>query len=630
MVVKNLYSQFVLKAVDDEKREISGVATTPTTDRVGDIVESKGAEFTLPIPLLWQHDSLSPIGNVTKAKVTSAGIEITARLERLDSPPALKNRLEEAWQSIKSGLVRGLSIGFSPIEYAFTDSGVHFLKWSWHELSAVTIPANAEASITAIKSADLSALRKNGLAASGKQNSLARPRAPGVTGKHSFTLNTGDPMDIFALVEELEEKRTELTTEMKGFGDVTDLDDEQAVEFDKISKDFEEVEVKLSRAKRMLKAVNGATRVVGDTRESAERSRMRVPAEPKKELPKGTLFTRYAMAIAAGRGSISDALEYAKRWKDQSPEVIRYIKAVSGTTVVDSDTWGGELAFQNNLAAEFVELLRPATVIGRISGFRMVPFNVRIPTQTGGSTVNWVGEGLVKPVTELAFSEITLDKHKIAGIIVLSEELVRLSSPSAEETVRRDMTEQVAQFMDAQFLTASVSETDNNPASITNGVSAVTASGTDAEALYTDLNEALSDFDTANMMLDTLHLVMPMALARGISTLRNALGQAEFPTMTPSGGTLLGYPVIVSNSCPAGTIVLVNASEIFLADDGNVRLDASNQATLDMAGGGTPNFSLWQRNCIGMRAERWITWEKRRTNAVALISSAAYGPSISS
>ena len=59
-----------------------------------------------------------------------------------------------------------------------------------------------------------------------------------------------------------------------------------------------------------------------------------------------------------------------------------------------------------------------------------MPFNVAIPVQTGGSTVNWVGEEAVKPVTELAFSLVELGYDKIAGIVVLTEELVRLSTPS--------------------------------------------------------------------------------------------------------------------------------------------------------------------------------------------------------
>lgn len=165
-MMKRAYSLLEIKSIDEDKRELTGIATTPSTDRMGDIVEPKGAEFDLPLPFLWQHDAHQPIGHVTKAKATKEGIEVTVKLIKTDELGTLKDRLDEAWQSIKLGLVRGLSIGFQSVEHARIEGtyGMRFLKWLWLELSAVTIPANAEASITSIKSID-SQLR----AASGQQ-----------------------------------------------------------------------------------------------------------------------------------------------------------------------------------------------------------------------------------------------------------------------------------------------------------------------------------------------------------------------------------------------------------------------------------------------------------------------------
>ncbi len=149
--MKRAYSLLTVKAFDEDERVITGIATTPTPDRLGDIVDPKGAEFKLPIPLLSQHDPSKPIGHVTKAKVTSAGIEITAKLVKPEegAPQSWADRLNEAWADIKSGLVRGLSIGFKPIEEARIDGtwSYRFIKWLWLELSAVTIPANMDASI---------------------------------------------------------------------------------------------------------------------------------------------------------------------------------------------------------------------------------------------------------------------------------------------------------------------------------------------------------------------------------------------------------------------------------------------------------------------------------------------------
>src|SRR5499427_9948683 len=110
------YAVLEIKSADDDRRIIEGVATTATSDRSGDIVEPAGAQFTLPLPLLWQHDTTQPIGEVTHAEVTPAGIWIRAQLAHVDMPGRLKDRLDEAWSSIKARLVRGLSIGFKPVE----------------------------------------------------------------------------------------------------------------------------------------------------------------------------------------------------------------------------------------------------------------------------------------------------------------------------------------------------------------------------------------------------------------------------------------------------------------------------------------------------------------------------------
>jgi len=625
--MRRAFSLLQTKSVDEGRREIRGIATTPTADRVGDVVEPLGARFKTPMSLLLYHDSLKPVGTVDFAKPTKDGIPFVASLPDVVEPGVVRERVLEAWHSLKYKLIGAVSIGFKPIEgktELMKSGGLRFKEWEWLELSLVAIPANPEAVIQSFKSMDANRIRK-ALNMDQRQSAASGPVRKSTTAGVTADQRNRPVRDINEQVNELSARRAELVDEMKGFGDVTELDAEQSKEYDQVTNEFDELEVKLNRATKMQKALEGARPVSSDRRGPNVRTESRT----KKELPKGTGFTRYCMAIAAGRGSTSDAVEYAKRWNHETPEVGRYIKAVAGSTGLDSTEWGGELAYADNLASEFVELLRPATVIGRINGFRRVPFNVRIPVQTGGSTVGWVGEQGVKPVTELAFDEIRLEKNKIAGIVVLSEELVRLSSPDAEATVRRDLIEQIAQYQDGQFLDPAITETATRPASITQGVSAVPASGTDGDSLYEDLNDALAAFDTANLSTSSMVFVMPMAVARGISTLRNALGQFEFTGVSPMGGTLLGYPVIVSNSAPAGQITLINASEIFLAEDPSVRVDASNQATIDMAGGETPAFSLWQRNCIGLRAEQWITWVKRRAAAVALITGAAYGPSSS-
>jgi HK97 family phage prohead protease len=107
-------------------------------------------------PLLWQHDKNQPIGEIMDARVSKSGIQVKARVFKASQSRTLMDRLDEAWESIKLGLVKGLSIGFLPNEYEpiKESGGYRITSWDWHELSAVTIPANMDASISSIKSAD--------------------------------------------------------------------------------------------------------------------------------------------------------------------------------------------------------------------------------------------------------------------------------------------------------------------------------------------------------------------------------------------------------------------------------------------------------------------------------------------
>jgi HK97 family phage prohead protease len=197
------YSVLSVKAIDEDKRIIRGIATTPTVDRVGDIIEPLGVKFTNPLAFLWQHQHDKPIGSVKFEKPTSKGIEFEAEIAHPDTveSAALKDRLQEAWDSIKTGLVRAVSVGFRPLEYAFMENGgIRFSETEVYELSAVTIPANSDALITTIKSIDAQLRAQEGVpepeipavpsdaAATGKSVRVVRLDAPARDGAAPFVV----------------------------------------------------------------------------------------------------------------------------------------------------------------------------------------------------------------------------------------------------------------------------------------------------------------------------------------------------------------------------------------------------------------------------------------------------------
>lgn len=168
MELNRAYSVLSVKSVEEADGfvRIKGIASTPSVDKMGDVVDPMGARFKTPMPLLWQHDYRAPVGTMTFAKPTSKGIPFEAELPIVKEEGTLKTRVDEAIQSLKYKLVTAVSIGFSAVAdkvERMADGGLHFKEWDWHELSLVTIPANSEAVITAIKSADQAALASAGI-----------------------------------------------------------------------------------------------------------------------------------------------------------------------------------------------------------------------------------------------------------------------------------------------------------------------------------------------------------------------------------------------------------------------------------------------------------------------------------
>lgn len=629
------WSTLEIKSVNDDERIIEGIASTPTPDRQGDIIEPKGAQFTLPIPFLWQHDTKQPIGSVTVAKVSADGIAIKAKFATVSEPGKLKDRLDEAWQSVKAGLVRGLSIGWSPIEAAYNKDtgGLHVLTWIWGELSAVTIPANVEATILKIKEFDQ--------AASGRHS-------PGATGTLPVVraLKGASPMTTAEQISAFEASRAAKTarmTELMTKSDGQTLDAAQTEEYTTLEREVDSIDEHLPRLRKLEKTLLVSATPITPVTTPTAAADLRGGNVPvitvKSNVPKGTAFTRFAMCMASAKGDSYQAISRAKAWADSTPEVEKMVEAtlnwqtkaaVAAGTTTDA-TWAGPLAPTQTAVNEFLELLRPRTLIGRIPGFRQVPFNTAVPSQTGGGTYSWVGQGNAKPVTSAAFATVTVPFAKAAGIIVLTEELVRLSTPSAEATIRTEMIDGMSQFLDTQLVDPTIAVSAGvNPASITNGAATAAASGVTGAAARADLAARVATFTAANIPLDGAVWLMSDSTAFGIGLSLNALGQPLFPGVGREGGTIMGIPVIVSNNVGA-RVVLVHAPSILYADEGGVSIDVSREASIQMdsapsnpSDATTVLVSLWQRNLVGLRAERMITWIRARTAAVTYISAAAY------
>ncbi len=647
------YSLLELKSFDNEQRTFEGIASTPTVDHGGDVMEPMGAQFTLPMPMLWQHAKgaiKDPVGWITKAIVGPDGIRVHGQMAKpkADYPQSLRDELDGAWVKVRDKLVAGLSIGWLPID-AVPIKGTfntRHTKWSWFETSAVHIGMNSDATITSVKSIDAPFLAATGHKDGGV---LRLTQLPGDSGPNHLE-SKGTAMTTQERITQWQAKRAATVAAMSAIMEAAEKDDdrtltkEEAEKHDEYGVEIKSIDEHLVRLEAQAKTLMQTAKPVVENKDDDGK---RVKAgegvlRPNANLPKGIGLARYVKALAFAKGNNAEAQMYAKQWDDSTPEVTLALKSAIAAGTTQDSGWAGPLVYNQNLASEFLEFLRPQTILGKLTGLHQVPFNIRFATQTAGSTMGWVGEGLGKPVSKLTLSSASLGFAKAAGIVVITQELARYSSPSAELVVRNDVTAQMKQFLDQQFIDPGVAAVANvNPASVLNGASNIvqaTAAWTTMAAVVADAKTLLNTFAANEIALDSQsYWIMTPALAITLSLLPTAGGENfAFPGVNVSGGTFLGLPVIVSNGVPhstsAGSILaLIKADEILMADEGGIAIDTSTEASLLMDTApttqtsatptGSSVVSMFQTNSIAIRCERIINWARRRTYGVGYIDN---------
>jgi HK97 family phage major capsid protein/HK97 family phage prohead protease len=643
-MLKRAYSLLEIKALDADQRILTGVATTPSTDSEGDVVEPDGAEYKLPLPLLWQHDARGPIGEVFAARSTSAGIEIKARIAQTDTPGNVKTRLDDAWESLKLGLVKGLSIGFRSLEESYdkTTGGYHFVRWAWHELSCVTIPANADCTVQTIRAASgAPPVIPAGVPASKRAPVKLREDS---TMKKSFA----DQIAGWEQTRAAKAARQEAIQE-KATADGRGKDDAEREEFDTLDGEIKGIDAELVDLRKL--EAREKTMAAPVSKDGQVRPNAHITVD--KKLPPGIAFARYAMCMGMARGNPYEAKQLAQEnYGDDGAMLIKMIdlqqKGAIGAANAQTAGWASELV-PYNVMDDFINFLRPRTILGKFGttqngttypGLRTVPFNTRVSGFSSGTSAAWVGEGLPVLLSKGVSMTTSLTWSKLGALAVLTKEEIRFSNPSAEAKVRDDLVAALVQKMDIDFLNPARAAVANvNPSSITYQTTPVLTTGTTAAAFRTDFATLIGTFATALLSPEDIVIIMSTVDALNISLMITSLGNQVFPGMTMAGGYLMGFPVItttamVSTGSPSSTIIVaVKAGEIYLADDGEVTVDASDQASLEMVdsssvtgivGTGASVVSLWQTNMVGLKVTRAVNWKLRRTGAARYIYNAAY------
>jgi len=136
------------RAADDKARTVPAVVSTSTpVDRGGffEVLRHTKSAIDLsraPLPLLTGHDSRSVnIGLVENLKLDGNKLRGVVRLGQ-------SKQADDLWPDIQSGIIRGVSVGYTVDEWESGDDGTEIaVRWQPHEMSLIGVAADPQAGL---------------------------------------------------------------------------------------------------------------------------------------------------------------------------------------------------------------------------------------------------------------------------------------------------------------------------------------------------------------------------------------------------------------------------------------------------------------------------------------------------
>lgn len=622
------------------------VMSDDSVDRVGDIIDQRGWQldnFRKNPVALFGHNSEFPIG-----KWLDVGVKDGRLTGQLELMPAVSERLRELHAAVAAGVLRAVSVGFHPKEYErIEDSkvgGLRFLKAELVECSLVSVPANPNA-LAIAKALGISPdgqqlIFSGGIAAGESQ----RPKVNGGLAEASQARKP-NTMNVSDRIQESQRTVTGLRDQLNGLL-ASEILDDAAIEETNSRIDLEQVRLaNLERSEKLLggsaePAVHGALvplrQATAGTQQVPLSQMPRPFAMPKKQEEPGYLIMRLIVAqniakTKAGRISVAQAMREHFGDDPFNRAILEVYESKASTVPATSTLTGWAAELYQIQYGEFFDALLPESIYSPLSarglrgtlgryGSIVMPTRSLSPAIAGA----FVQEGAPIPVKQGQFTTTTIGLKKMAVITSYTREMAEHSTPMIEALLRQQIQDDTSIAVDTVLVDANPA-TAVRPAGLRNGISGLTpTAGGGFTALVGDLKGLIGALATLNSMRRLTWIMNPVQ-AVSIAFTTNAMG--AFPFRAEIENRMLsGYPVIVSSTMTAGTVMLIDAADFVSLTGDDPRFEVSDQATLHMEDTspqpigtpGTPNVvaaptrSMFQTDSLALRMILPMNWIMRR------------------
>lgn len=275
------------------------------------------------------------------------------------------------------------------------------------------------------------------------------------------------------------------------------------------------------------------------------------------------------------------------------------------------------------------------SVIQPLSASQPMPLGETVvPQYDGGIEAGWVGEGERKPVSEASMSFKTLAPRKVATIVVVSKEMVKVNPARMLDLVNQDLQNAITRAIDLAILYGK----DAKSGAALSNATFVNQTTNRVELTDADLvPQVLAGYDLAGENSDPSGFAFDTRMRTRIALAAQQDGTGggdaprRMPSLASSVSDVAGLPATFGRvvSGRVGTNADTNVKG-FVGDWNKVRWGFGEQITMSRSTeativDGANTYHLFQDNLIGLLVEAIVGWTVMDADAFAAYDDVVAG-----
>ena len=507
-------------------------------------------------PFLFNHDPNRVLGVVESAYISDTDKRGYAKIRFSRSKFAT-----EVLEDVKDGIFRGISFGYSLDEVEETDTGLRATRWTPHEVSLATIPADnsvgvGRSLVENISSESVTLDEEDIIINVNSSQKEDRSAVPTAQSNPSMEETTKE-----AAVEQKPSVEIDVQAEVQR---ALDENNARVAEITSTCREFSEygaeelAETLIKGNKTATEARSAILDLVKNKKATPIRSTDMIETKQssefldKKEV-KQFSFLRAINALASpGDKQAQEAAAFEREVSDEAAK--RYGRPAKGLIVpnevlkrdlnVGTAADGGNLVSTELLSGSFIEILRNKMAImeAGVTMLTGLEGNIAIPKQDGTTSAYWVGEGGAPTEGQQSFTQISMTPKTVGAFTDFTRRTLLQSSIDIEAFVRDDIAKKIALELDRTAIYGTGSS--NQPLGLkdTSGIGSqsLTSFGTFPEYIGMETDVAVANAEGGSMK----YLINASARGALKSTEKTSTSTANFVF---ENNQINGYDAIVSN-----------------------------------------------------------------------------------